>query len=141
MPDYSLLPAVNAVLNGASAVLLYRGRTLIKRGRIATHRRFMLAAVVSSNLFLISYLWYHAHAGVVRFQGQDWPRPVYFSILITHTILAVSLLPLVLITLTRGLRGRYARHRPIARWTYPIWLYVSVTGVVIYVMLYHLYRS
>lgn len=141
MPDYSMLPAINAVLNGTSAVLIATGRRFIKRGRVRTHRRLMIAAVITSSLFLVSYLWYHAHVGNVRFQGQGWPRPVYFSILITHTVLAASLVPLVLITLTRGLRGRYERHRPIARWTYPIWMYVSITGVVIYVLLYHVFAA
>src|SRR5512146_1239111 len=136
-----MLPAVNAVLNGTSAVLIAIGRSFIKRGKMQTHRRFMLAAVVTSTLFLISYLWYHAHVGSVRFQGQGWPRPVYFSILITHTVLAAAVVPLVLLTLTRGLRGRYSRHRAIARWTYPVWMYVSITGVIIYVLLYHVFAA
>ncbi len=137
--DYAALPTLNAVLNGTSAVLLATARRFIKRGRITMHRRLMLGAVAASSLFLVSYLWYHAHVGSVHFQGQGWPRPLYFSILITHTILAAAVLPLVLITLTRGLRGRYKRHRAIARWTYPIWMYVSITGVVIYVLLYHVF--
>ncbi len=136
-----MLPAINAVLNGTSAVLIASGRRFIKRGRIATHRLFMIAAVVTSSLFLVSYLWYHAHVGNVRFRGHGWPRPVYFSILITHTILAAAVVPLVMITLVRGLHGRYDRHRPIARWTYPVWMYVSITGVVIYVLLYHVFAA
>jgi putative membrane protein len=100
----------------------------------------MLAAVATSSAFLVSYLYYHAHVGSVHFQGQGWSRPLYFTILTTHTILAAAIVPLVLITLTLGLRRRDQRHRAIARWTYPIWLYVSITGVVIYFMLYHLFR-
>lgn len=139
--DYSIFPAINATLNGSSAVLLVSARTMIKRGRIAVHRALMLAAVGTSTLFLISYLYYHAHVGNVHFQGHGWSRPVYFSILISHTILATVIVPLVIITLSRGLRQRFDRHRAIARWTYPIWLYVSVTGVVIYLMLFHLFRA
>ena len=139
--DYSIFPAINATLNGSSAVLLVSARTMIKRGRMAVHRALMLAAVGTSSLFLISYLYYHAHVGNVHFQGQGWSRRVYFTILISHTILATAIVPLVIITLSRGLRQRFDRHRAIARWTYPIWLYVSVTGVVIYVMLFHLFRA
>lgn len=137
----SALPATNAVLNGASATLLLAGRMLIHRGRMAAHRACMIAAVVTSTLFLTSYLYYHAHVGSVRFPGQGWARPVYFSILISHTLLAAAVPPLVLITLWRGLSARFDRHRRIARWTYPVWMYVSVTGVVIYVMLYQLFRK
>ncbi len=139
MTDYSVLPTLNAVLNGTSAVLIGVGRSFIRRGRIAQHRRLMIAAVISSSLFLVSYLWYHAHVGSRHFPGQGWSRPVYFSILFTHTVLAAALVPLVLVTLTRGLRGRYQRHKPIARWTYPVWMYVSITGVVIYLLLYHVF--
>jgi putative membrane protein len=139
--DYSIFPAINATLNGSSAVLLVSARTMIKRGRMAVHRALMLAAVGTSTLFLISYLYYHAHVGNVHFQGHGWSRPVYFSILISHTILATVIVPLVIITLSRGLRQRFDRHRAIARWTYPLWLYVSVTGVIIYVMLFHLFRA
>ncbi|HEX7894951.1 MAG TPA: DUF420 domain-containing protein [Terriglobales bacterium] len=139
--DYSIFPAINATLNGSSAVLLVSARTMIKRGRMAVHRALMLAAVGTSTLFLISYLYYHAHVGNVHFQGQGWSRPVYFSILISHTILATVIVPLVIITLSRGLRQRFDRHRAIARWTYPLWLYVSVTGVVIYLMLYQIFRA
>src|SRR5213595_1730425 len=136
---YSIFPIINATLNGTSAVLLLVGHSLIKRGRMAAHRAVMLAAVAVSTLFLISYLYYHAHVGSVRFQGKGWSRPVYFSILISHTVLAATIVPLVIVTLTRALRERFDRHRAIARWTYPLWLYVSITGVVIYVMLYHLF--
>jgi putative membrane protein len=139
--DYSIFPAVNATLNGTSAVLLVTAHRMIKAGRLATHRALMLAAVATSTLFLISYLYYHAQVGSVRFQGQGWSRPLYFSILISHTILAAGIVPLVIVTLSRALRERFDRHRAIARWTYPLWLYVSVTGVAIYFMLYHLFRA
>jgi len=136
-PSTVFFPALNATLNGTSAVLLLTGRNLIRHGRISAHRAVMITTVIVSSLFLISYVYYHLQAGVVRFQGQGWSRPVYFSILISHTILAIVIVPLVLVTLTRGLRERFDRHRAIARWTYPLWLYVSVTGVVVYFMLYH----
>lgn len=141
MVDYSYLPALNASLNATSALLIATGVVLIKTGRPAAHRACMLAAVVTSTLFLSSYLYYHAHVGSVRFLGQGWSRPVYFTILTTHTILAATVVPLVAVTVIRGLRGRFDRHRASARWTYPVWLYVSVTGVVIYVMLYHLFAA
>jgi uncharacterized membrane protein YozB (DUF420 family) len=137
--DYALLPALNATLNGTSAVLIAIGRALIRRGRVLAHRSCMIAAVVTSSLFLISYLYYHWQVGSVRFQGQGWIRQVYFAILLSHTVLAAVVVPLVIVTLARALRERFDRHKKIARWTYPIWLYVSVTGVVIYVMLYQLY--
>jgi putative membrane protein len=141
MPDYAIFPALNAGLNATSAVLIATGIGLIRAGRRQAHRRVMIAAVVSSSLFLASYLYYHYHVGSVRFTGQGWIRPVYFGILLTHTLLAAAVVPLVIVTLVRGLRERFDRHKAIARWTYPIWLYVSVTGVVIYVLLYHLYRT
>src|SRR5437588_15503 len=137
--QYAVFPVVNATLNASSAILLLAGRWFISRGRMAIHRGFMIAALVTSSVFLVSYLYYHAHVGSVHFQGQGWSRPVYFTILITHTILAAAIVPLVIITLSRALRERFDRHRKIARWTFPLWLYVSVTGVVIYVMLYHLF--
>lgn len=139
--QYAVYPVIDAALNGASAVLLLVGRSYIKRGRLAAHRAVMIAALISSTLFLISYLYYHAHVGSVHFQGHGWSRPVYFSILVSHTMLAVAIVPLVIITLSRALRERFDRHRKIARWTFPLWLYVSVTGVVIYVMLYHLFAA
>jgi uncharacterized membrane protein YozB (DUF420 family) len=139
MINYAQLPALNAILNGTAAVLIVAGIYLIKSGRQRAHRAVMISAVIASSLFLISYLTYHAHIGSKHFPGQGWVRTAYFAILLTHTILAATVVPLVLITLTRGLKGRFDRHRPIARWTYPVWLYVSVTGVVIYVMLYQLY--
>ena len=139
--NFSIFPLINASLNGTSAVLLVTAHSMIKRGRVATHRGLMLAAVITSSLFLVSYLYYHAHVGSVHFQGQGWSRPVYFSILISHTTLAAAIVPLAIITLSRALRERFDRHRAIARWTYPIWLYVSVTGVIIYFMLYHLFAA
>lgn len=140
-PQYAIFPVLDASLNGTSAVLLLTGRTLIKHGRMAAHRAVMITALVSSSLFLGSYLYYHWHVGSVHFQGQGWTRPVYFSILISHTILAAVIVPMIIITLSRALRERFDRHRTIARWTYPLWLYVSVTGVVIYVMLYKLFAG
>jgi uncharacterized membrane protein YozB (DUF420 family) len=135
------LPTLNATLNGVSAILLLTGRVFIARGRRHAHRAVMISAFVTSTLFLISYLYYHLHVGSVHFQAQGWPRTVYFSILYSHIILAAAIVPLVLITLRRGLRADFARHRALARWTFPLWLYVSVTGVVIYLMLYHWFRA
>ena len=132
------LPIVNASLNATSGVLLIIGWFLIRARRIDLHRRVMIAAFVASSLFLVCYVIYHAQVGSVRFTRQGFVRPLYFSILITHVTLAAVVLPLAIVTLSRGLKARYARHRTIARWTLPIWLYVSVTGVVVYVMLYHL---
>jgi uncharacterized membrane protein YozB (DUF420 family) len=141
MPDLSFFPALNATLNGASAVLMMIGHALIRRKRILQHRALMIAALVTSSLFLTSYLYYHAHVGSVRFPGQGWVRPVYFTLLISHTLLAATVVPLVLLALFAALRGRFERHRRIARWAYPIWLYVSITGVVVYVMLYQIYGA
>jgi uncharacterized membrane protein YozB (DUF420 family) len=132
------LPAVNAALNATSAVLLAFGYFYIRSGRVDAHRRCMLAALAASALFLTSYLIYHYHVGSVPFAGRGWIRGVYFSILISHTILAVVIVPLVLITLARAVKGSFLRHRAIARWTLPLWFYVSVTGVVVYWMLYRL---
>lgn len=130
------LPAVNAALNAASAVLLAAGYVLIRRRQVALHRRVMLAAFVTSSLFLICYVVYHAQVGSVRFTRQGFVRPLYFTILVTHVTLAAAVLPLAIITLSRGLQERFDRHRAIARWTLPVWLYVSVTGVLVYVLLY-----
>jgi uncharacterized membrane protein YozB (DUF420 family) len=132
------LPAVNATLNSLSTVLLVAGYRNIRRRNIPAHRLCMLLAFATSTLFLISYLTYHYHVGSVPFTGQGWIRPVYFTILITHVTLAATILPLALVTLYRAWRERFDKHRRIARWTLPIWLYVSVTGVVVYVMLYRL---
>lgn len=132
------LPALNATLNATSAVLLIWGWSLIRRGYRETHRKVMLAAFAVSTLFLVSYLVYHYSVGSVRFGQSGTVRTVYLSILLTHTVLAAAVPFLAIISLYRGLRGSYERHRRIARWTLPIWLYVSVTGVVVYWMLYHL---
>jgi len=137
--DYSVLPAVNATLNALSGILLFTGYTLIRRRQITAHRNCMLAAFGTSTLFLISYVVYHANAGSRPFPGQGPMRLIYFAILITHVILAASILPLAITTLSRGLRGQYTRHVRIARWTFPIWMYVSATGVIIYVLLYQIY--
>ena len=138
MIDYTQLPAVNASLNAVSTVFLALGWMFIKRRQMERHRLCMLAAFTTSALFLTSYLIYHANVGSVPFRGQGVIRMVYFAILLTHIILAATILPLALMTLSRALAKRFDRHRRIARWTLPIWLYVSVTGVVIYVMLYRL---
>lgn len=130
------LPAVNASLNATSGILLIIGYLLIRRGQRDKHRVCMLAAFATSSLFLISYLIYHANVGSVRFTREGFVRPVYFTILITHVTLAAAVLPLALLTLSRGLKARYGPHRAIARWTLPIWLYVSATGVLVYVLLY-----
>jgi len=132
------LPSVNAALNATAAVLLVWGYTLIRRKRIQTHRKVMLAAFATSSLFLICYVIYHAQVGSVRFAKTGSIRTVYLSILATHTLLAATVPVLAVITLSRGLKERFDKHRKIARWTLPIWLYVSVTGVVVYLMLYHL---
>ena len=129
-------PAVNASLNATSGVLLIIGYVLMRARRIAWHRRFMIAASVVSSLFLICYVVYHAQVGSVRFTRQGFVRPLYFTILATHVTMAVVVLPLAIVTLTRGLKGRYPQHRRLARWTFPIWMYVSVTGVLVYVLLY-----
>ena len=130
------LPALNAALNGLSGLFLAIGYLLIRSRRIAAHRATMIAAFVASSLFLVSYVIYHAQVGSVRFTREGWVRPAYYAILLTHVILAAAVPPLAIVTLWRGLSGRFARHRAIARWTFPIWMYVSVTGVLVYVMLY-----
>ena len=130
------LPALNAVLNATSAMLLAAGFLCIRAKRIAAHRACMIAAFAVSALFLTSYLIYHAQVGSVRFHGPGWIRPVYFAILIPHTCLAVVTVPLVLRTLGLAAHQRFAQHRAIARWTLPLWLYVSITGVIVYVILY-----
>ncbi|MGH7411840.1 MAG: DUF420 domain-containing protein [Candidatus Methylomirabilis sp.] len=135
----SVLPAVNAALNGTCTLLLTVGYVFIRRRKITAHKACMVSAFVTSILFLISYLTYHYHVGSRPFGGQGAIRSVYFTILISHTILAVAIVPLALVTVYRALRGRFDRHVRIARWTLPLWLYVSVTGVIVYWMLYHLY--
>ncbi len=142
MPEYvPFLPHLNAALNTTSALLLLAGFRFIRLGRIQSHRNCQVTAVISSTLFLISYLTYHYYHGASRFAGQGIVRPVYFTILITHTILAIVIVPLILVTLYRATRGDFIRHRRIARWTLPLWLYVSVTGVIVYLMLYQIYPS
>lgn len=136
-PGY--FPAIDAALNAASATLLAAGFVCIRRRKIAAHRACMLTAVGTSTLFLICYLWYHAHHGVTHFTGTGRVRSFYFALLGSHTVLAAVILPLVLVTLSRALRHNFSRHKQIARWTLPIWFYVSVTGVLVYWMLYHLY--
>ena len=132
------LPAVNAFLNGSAAILLVWGYLLIRRRKVQNHKRVMIAAFVTSCVFLTCYLIYHANVGSVPFRHPGVVRTIYLSILATHTVLAASVPPLAIITLSRGLSSRFDRHRAIARWTFPIWLYVSVTGVVVYLMLYKL---
>jgi uncharacterized membrane protein YozB (DUF420 family) len=130
------LPAVNATLNAISGVLLVIAYVFIRKRQIERHRRTMIAAFVMSSLFLVCYVVYHAQVGSVRFTRQGIVRPIYFTILITHVTLAAVVLPMAIVTLSRGLKARYGQHRRIARWTFPIWLYVSVTGVLVYVLLY-----
>ena len=134
--QYAFFPALNATLNGTSAALLLTGRVLIAKRRIVAHRICMIAAVVASALFLGCYLFFHFKVGNILFLGRGWARPVYFTILISHVTLAIVIVPMAIVTLTRGLGGRYLRHRAIARWTWPLWMYVSVTGVIVYFMLY-----
>lgn len=136
-------PPLNATLNAASGILIVIGFLLIRRKQVRLHHICMVSAVVCSSLFLISYVTYHIgyKAGVTRFSGTGWVRTFYMVILISHTILAVTVVPFVIVTLTRALRGQFLRHRSIARYTFPMWLYVSVTGVIVYFMLYHLYPS
>ena len=136
--DVTQLPALNATLNTIAAIQLLFGFYFIKQRDIARHKFCMLTAFVTSCLFLASYLVYHFQVGSVPFTGQGAIRPVYFAILISHSILAAAIAPLAIVTLYRGLTGKIQKHRRIARWTWPIWMYVSVTGVVIYIMLYQL---
>jgi len=135
----SYLPHLNAVLNSASAILLVTGYVFIRRHKVNAHRTCQVSAVVTSALFLISYLTYHYYHGTTRFPGQGIVRSVYFTILLSHTILAIVIVPMVLMTLYRAARNDFERHRRIARWTLPLWIYVSVTGVFVYLMLYQLY--
>jgi len=141
MTDYSIFPKINATLNGCSAVLLVVGHRLIMRGKMAAHRAVMIAAFLTSSLFLACYLYYHwpGHGGIVYFRGTGWIRIVYLSILYSHIFLAIVIVPMAIMTLSRGLREQFDRHRRIARWTYPLWLYVSVTGVIVYFMLFRIF--
>ena len=140
LPLFSVtsLPHLNALLNTVSAALLLTGYCFIRQRNVAAHRRCMLAALGSSGLFLISYLVYHFSVGSVPFQGQGWIRTVYFAVLVSHTVLATAIVPLVVITVVRALNERFDKHRAIARWTLPLWIYVSATGVVVYWMLYQM---
>jgi len=133
------LPLVNACLNSASTILLSAGYVFIKRQRPIAHRNCMIGAVITSTLFLVCYLTYHAFAGRTVFKDPQWFRPIYLVILLTHTVLAGVIVPLVLITLSRALRAKWDLHKRIARWTWPIWMYVSVTGVIIYLLLYRIF--
>jgi putative membrane protein len=130
--------ALNASLNGLSAILLAGGYVAIRSRRINVHKRFMISAFAVSSVFLASYLAYHYRVGHVAFQGQGWIRPVYFALLLSHTILAIVIVPMILITLRRAWLERFDKHRVIARWTLPLWFYVSVTGVIVYLMLYQM---
>jgi len=140
-PQYAMYPAVNATLNGTSAILLLAGRWFIAQQKIAAHRAAMISALVTSSAFLTCYLYYHYHVGSVHFPGTGIWLVLYFTILISHTLLAITVVPLVLITLSRAVRRRFPEHRAIARWTFPIWLYVSVTGVIVYIMLYRVFGA
>lgn len=138
MLPYNYLPHLNAILNSVSAFLLLIGRMRIRHGDRIRHRRLMISALISSSLFLVSYLAYHAHAGTMRFQGRGPARMIYLAILFSHTLLAAVIVPLVLVTLTLALKEKYARHRKCARIAFPVWLYVSVTGVIVYILLYQM---
>ena len=131
--------ALNASLNGTSAILLACGYAAIRNGKMKVHKAFMISAFAVSTLFLVSYLIYHYRVGHVVFQGQGWIRPVYFALLLSHTVLAIVIVPLILITLRRAWLEKFDRHRVIARWTLPLWFYVSVTGVIVYILLYQVY--
>ena len=131
--------ALNASLNGLSAILLTCGYVAIRSRKISAHKTFMISAFVTSSAFLVSYLLYHYRVGHVAFQGQGWVRPFYFVLLTTHTILAVVIVPMILATLRRAWLQKFDKHRIIARWTLPLWLYVSVTGVIVYLMVYQIY--
>ena len=131
--------ALNATLNGTSAVLLACGYVAIRSGKVVVHKALMISAFVVSSAFLVSYLTYHYRVGHVAFQGQGWIRPVYFVLLLTHTVLAAVIVPMIIVTLRRAWLERFDRHRVIARWTLPLWFYVSVTGVIVYLMVYQLY--
>jgi putative membrane protein len=133
------LPALNAVLNATSAILLSAGYRFIRRRQITAHKRCMLTACATSAIFLMSYLTYHYYVGSMPFRGQGWVRPLYFTILISHTTLAATIVPLAIMTLFRAWKADFRKHARLARWTWPIWMYVSVTGVIIYVMLYQLF--
>ena len=136
--NLTLFPTINALLNGLTAVQLLTGYFFILHGKRSIHKKIMLSAFATSIVFLTSYLYYHAHVGSVPFKGTGIIRPVYFTILLSHTVLAVVIVPMAIVTLFRGLSSRFDKHKKLARWTLPVWLYVSVTGVIVYLMLYHL---
>ena len=138
MISISYFPAIDAALNATSALLLTIGYVFVRRGNVRAHKACMLSAVITSTLFLVCYIWYHAHHGVTHFPGHGGVRAVYFTLLTSHTILAVIIVPLVGVTLYRAWRKMFERHKRVARWTLPLWIYVSVTGVVVYCMLYQL---
>ena len=137
--DYSLLPTLNAILNASSGILVLFGYRNIKRSNESVHKRLMLSAMGVSALFFASYLFYHWEVGSVKFQGSGIIRTFYFTLLISHTVLAVTIVPMVLRTAYLALKGKFSEHKKIAKWTFPIWVYVSVTGVMVYLMLYQLY--
>lgn len=142
--DYSIFPPIDATLNGTTAILLAIGHRFIKRRAVGKHRAMMIAAFAVSSVFLACYLYYHfhnyqLHIGSVHFRGTGWIRPLYYSILISHSVLAAVVVPMILTTLAAALTNNFDRHRRLARWTYPIWMYVSVTGVIVYLMLYKLF--
>ncbi len=139
MPEITDLPHINAVLNGATIVFLAAGLAYIRTGRRAEHRACMIGALSVSVAFLVVYLIYHFNAGLAKFGGEGMVRPIYFAILITHIAIAVAIVPLVPITVYRALKGRFERHKRIARWTWPLWMFVAVSGLVVYVMAIHLY--
>jgi uncharacterized membrane protein YozB (DUF420 family) len=141
MFSFGDLPHLNAFLNMSSAFFLIIGHLQMKKGNIPAHKKFMLATFVTSALFLSSYVIYHFQHGSQPFQGQGWIRPIYFTILLTHTVCATAIVPLAILTLWRGLKREDEKHAKIAKWTYPIWLYVSITGVLIYLLLYQFYPA
>jgi uncharacterized membrane protein YozB (DUF420 family) len=137
----TFLPTLNALLNLTCFTLLVTGYVMIRRKKVEAHRACMVGAVTTSIVFLISYLIYHFNVGATSFKGTGWVRPFYFAVLISHTVLAATIVPFVIVTLRRALRKQFASHLKVARWTFPMWLYVSVTGVIVYLMLYHIYPS
>ncbi len=142
MPEFiSYLPHLNACLNGTSALLLFAGYSSIRSGKVVLHRTCQVSALVVSTLFLCSYLTYHYYHGTTRFQGTGLSRPIYFTVLTSHTILAIVIVPLIIVTFYRAFRMDFVRHRKIARITLPLWFYVSITGVIVYLMLYQIYPS
>ncbi len=134
-------PALNASLNGLSAIFLTAGYIFIKRRNKTAHRNCMMGALTASTVFLACYLYYHFHAGRTVFKDPPWFRPIYLTLLLTHTVLAVTIVPMIIVTVIRAAKGRFEEHRKIARWTWPIWMYVSVTGVLIYFLLYHIFKQ